>query len=104
MSVLHVADGWVRSELVPVSRDAAFAAIAKAPAEKINAWAKERGWSQIPLLSGYESTFQKDYKCQGETDDMQQAAMHAFRKRDGKIFHFWSSRSGASIRCGRTGI
>jgi predicted dithiol-disulfide oxidoreductase (DUF899 family) len=92
-SCTSLMDGFDRA-WYSVSRDTAFAAIAKAPAEKINAWAKERGWSQIPLLSGYESPFQKDYKCQGETDDMQQAAMHAFRKRDGKIFHFWSAESG----------
>ena len=56
---------WYRSAGMPLSP-----AIAKAPAEKINAWAKQRGWSQIPLLSGYELSFQKDYGCQGETDDI----------------------------------
>ena len=30
------------------------------------------------------------YLSIARTDDMQLAAMHAFRKRDGKIFHFWS--------------
>ena len=90
--VLHVADGWVRSQLVRGQRRTPPSpAIAKAPAEKIDAWAKQRGWSQIPLLSGYESSFQKDYKCQGETDDMQQASMLTFGKRDGKIFLFWSA-------------
>jgi len=88
-SCTSLMDGFDRAWYA-VSRDAVFAAIAKAPAEKIDAWAKERGWSQIPLLSGYKSPFQKDYKCQGETDDMQLAGMYAFRKRDGKIFHFWS--------------
>ena len=95
-------DGFDRT-WYSVSRDTAFAAIAKAPAEKIDAWARERGWSQIPLLSGYESPFQKDYKCQGETDDRQMAAMHAFRKRDGRFF-ISGVPSRASIRCGRTGI
>ena len=93
-SCTSLMDGFDRS-WYQVSRDAAFVAIAKAPAEKINAWARERGWSQIPLLSGYESPFQKDYGCQssdpGETDDLQQASMLVFRKRDGKIFHFWSA-------------
>jgi len=92
-SCTSLVDGFDRA-WYSVTRTAAFAAIAKASPEKINAWAKERGWSQIPLLSGYESTFQKDYGCQGETDDDQQAAMHAFRKRDGKIFHFWSAEAG----------
>src|SRR4029078_6285082 len=86
LSCTSLMDGFDRS-WYQVSRNAAFAAIAKAPAEKINAWAKERGWAQIPLVSGYEATFQKDYGCQGETDDDQQAAMHVFRKHDGKIFH-----------------
>jgi predicted dithiol-disulfide oxidoreductase (DUF899 family) len=89
-SCTSLMDGFDRA-WYQVSRDAAFAAIAKAPPQKINAWAKERGWSQIPLLSGYESSFQKDYKCQGETDDMQQASMFVFKKRDGRIFLFWSA-------------
>ncbi len=93
MSVLHVADGWVRPHLVLGQRRTPRSpAIAKAPAEKINAWAKERGWSQIPLLSGYESPFQADYKCQGENDDMQLPVMLTFSKRDGKIFLFWAPK------------
>jgi predicted dithiol-disulfide oxidoreductase (DUF899 family) len=75
-----------------VSQDAALAAISKAPAEKINQWATERGWSQIPLLSGFNSTFQKDYRCQEpDNDDMQLPVLHVFTKRDGKIFHFWAT-------------
>ena len=51
-SCTSLMDGFDRT-WYSVAQDAAFAAIAKAPAEKIDAWAKERGWSQIPLLSGY---------------------------------------------------
>jgi predicted dithiol-disulfide oxidoreductase (DUF899 family) len=79
-----------------VTRDAAFATIAKAPAERIAAWAKERGWSQIELLSGFESPFQADYRCQGESDDMQWPVMHVFTKRDGEIFHFWATETNAN--------
>src|SRR6266567_1809236 len=81
-------DGFDRT-WYQVNQDAAFVAIAKAPAEKINAWAKIRGWSQIPLVSGFDSPFQADYKCQAESDDMQLPVMHVFRMQDGKIFHFW---------------
>jgi len=91
-SCTSLMDGFDRA-WYSVSRDAAFAAIAKAPAAKIDAWAKERGWSQIPLVSGYESPFQKDYKCQGENDDMQEPVMLVFRKQDGRIFLFWSTES-----------
>jgi len=91
-SCTSLMDGFDRT-WYSVSQDMAFAAIAKAPAEKINAWAKERGWSQIPLLSGYQSTFQADYKCQAENDDMQLPVMLAFKKSGGKIFHFWATET-----------
>src|ERR1700724_706138 len=58
-SCTSLVDGFDRS-WYQVTRDAAFVAIAKAPAEKINAWAKQRGWSQIPLVSGFSSPFQSD--------------------------------------------
>ena len=83
-SCTSLMDGFDRT-WYSVSRDAAFAAIAKAQPEKINAWAKERGWSQIPLVSGYESPFQADYKCQ-DSDDMQLPVMLTFKRRDGRIF------------------
>ncbi len=93
MSCTSLMDGFDRT-WYSVSRDAAFVAIAKAPAEKINAWARERGWSQIPLVSGCESTFQADYKCQEDSnDDMQLPVMHVFTRRDGKIFHFWATET-----------
>ena len=77
-----------------VNEDAAFAAIAKAPAEKINKWAAKRGWSEIPLVSGFKSSFQADYRCQEpENDDMQWPVMHVFRKQHGKILHFWGTES-----------
>jgi predicted dithiol-disulfide oxidoreductase (DUF899 family) len=89
-SCTSLMDGFDRA-WYSVSQDAAFVGIAKAPAEKINAWAKQRGWSQIPLVSGYDSLFQADYKCQGESDDMQLPVMHVFRKQGGKILHFWAT-------------
>ena len=91
-SCTSLVDGFDRT-WYQVSRDAAFVAIAKAQAEKINAWAKQRGWSQIQLVSGFESPYQADYKCQGDSDDMQMPVMHVFKKQDGKIFHFWGTET-----------
>jgi len=90
LSCTSLVDGFDRSSY-QVTRHAAFAAIAKASAEKINAWARKRGWSQIALLSGFESTFQSDYKCQGESDDMQLPVMHVFTRHEGRIRHFWAT-------------
>lgn len=89
-SCTSLVDGFDRT-WYQVTRDAAFVAIAKASAAKINAWAKQRGWSQIALVSGSNSPYQADYKCQGDSDDMQLPVMHVFRKRRGKIFHFWGT-------------
>ena len=91
-SCTSLVDGFDRTAY-QVTRDAAFVSIAKAPAERINAWAKERGWSQIALVSGFESPYQADYKCQGDSDDMQWPVMHVFTKRDEKIFHFWGTET-----------
>jgi predicted dithiol-disulfide oxidoreductase (DUF899 family) len=91
-SCTSLMDGFDRT-WYSVAQNAAFSAVAKAPAERIVAWAKERGWSQIPLLSSSECSYQADYKCQGETDDIQLPVMHVFEKRDGKIFHFWGTET-----------
>ena len=74
-----------------MTQDAAFFALAKAPAKSINDWAKVRGWSQINLISGFGSTFQADYRCQMDSDDMQLPVMHVFRKLDNQIVHFWGT-------------
>jgi predicted dithiol-disulfide oxidoreductase (DUF899 family) len=89
-SCTSLMDGFDRA-WYSVAQDASFAAIAKAPAEKIDAWAKERGWSQIPLLSGAQSSFQADYRCQAESDDMQWPVMMVFKKQGGRIFLSWST-------------
>ena len=95
LSCTSLMDGFDRSAY-QVTRNVAFAGIAKAQPERINAWARERGWSQIDLLSGFGSPFQADYKCQGDNDDMQWPVMLVFTKRDGKIFHFWSTESSSN--------
>lgn len=90
LSCTSLMDGFDRSAY-QVSQDAAFVGIAKASAEMINEWACTRGWSQITLVSGHGTTYQADYQCQGENDDMQWPKMHVFRKVDGEIYHFWGT-------------
>ena len=89
-SCTSLVDGFDRTSY-QVTRDAALVAIAKAPADRINAWARERGWSQIALVSGADSPYQADYGCQGDSDDMQQPVMHVFRRQGGTIYHFWGT-------------
>jgi len=89
-SCTSLVDGFDRS-WYQVTQNAAFVAIAKAPADKINTWAKKRGWSQIALVSGSDSPYQADYKCQGDSEDMQWPVMHVFKRQNGRIFHFWGT-------------
>ncbi|MGE3831621.1 MAG: DUF899 family protein [Parvibaculaceae bacterium] len=96
-SCTSLVDGFDRSAYQVTHSGAAFVALAKAPAEKINAWARERGWSQIGLVSGSGSRFQADYKCQDASDDdMQWPVMLSFMKRDGKTHHFWATELSAN--------
>ena len=90
MSCTTLMDGFDRTAY-PVSQDAAFVGIAKAPADMIHDWASHRGWTKIGLVSGANTTYQADYNCQGENDDMQWPIMHVFRKVDGEIYHFWGT-------------
>lgn len=89
-SCTSIVDGLDRSA-DQVGKDAAIVVVGKAPAVRINQWARKRGWAKIDLVSGYESTYQADYGCQGDTDERQHAKMNVFRKVDGQVFHFWGS-------------
>ena len=95
-SCTSLVDGFDRTWYQVTQSGAAFVALAKAPAERIDAWANKRGWSQIALVSGSDSTFQADYKCQGDSDDMQWPVMLVFRKHNGKIFLFWATELSAN--------
>ena len=95
-SCTSLVDGFDRTWYQVTHSGAAFAAIAKAPADRINAWAKTRGWSQIALLSGSDSPFQAVYTCQDDSDDMQWPVMLVCTKRNGRIFHFWATETSSN--------
>ena len=85
-----IIDGFDRAWYQVSRSGAAFVAIAKASPEQIHAWAKRRGWTQIPLVSSIHSPYPLDYKCQDpKDDDMQWSMMHVFKRQNGKIYHFW---------------
>jgi predicted dithiol-disulfide oxidoreductase (DUF899 family) len=88
-SCTSIVDGFDRMA-DQVGCDAAFVVVGKAPADKINDWARKRGWSQIDLISGFDCSFQADYECQRD-DERQYPKMNVFKKVDGSIFHFWGS-------------
>jgi predicted dithiol-disulfide oxidoreductase (DUF899 family) len=67
-----------------------FAVVAKVPIERFHAHARSRGWRHAHLLSSATNTYNRDY--QAETPDGSQHPMATvFARRDGKIYHAWSS-------------
>src|SRR3954453_13679071 len=67
-----------------------FAVVAKAPLPRVLAFANERGWRRLRLLSSAGSTYNRDYLA--ETPEGEQRPMLTVFHRDGEeIRHFWSS-------------
>lgn len=67
-----------------------LAVVAKAPLSRILAFAEERGWRRLRLLSSAVNSYNRDY--QAETADGAQRPMLTVFHRDAEaIRHFWSS-------------
>ena len=67
-----------------------LAVVAKSPLPRILAFAEERGWRRLRLLSSAANTYNRDYL--GETAEGDQRPMLNVFHRDGEaIRHFWGS-------------
>jgi predicted dithiol-disulfide oxidoreductase (DUF899 family) len=67
-----------------------LAVVAKAPLPRVLAFAEERGWRRLRLLSSAGNTYNRDYR--GETEQGFQRPMLNVFHRDGEtIRHFWAS-------------
>jgi predicted dithiol-disulfide oxidoreductase (DUF899 family) len=67
-----------------------LAVVAKAPLPRVLAFAAERGWPRLPLLSSAANTYNRDYLA--ETAEGAQRPMPTVFHRDGELIrHFWSS-------------
>jgi predicted dithiol-disulfide oxidoreductase (DUF899 family) len=67
-----------------------LAVVAKAPLERILAFAEERGWRRLRLLSSAANSYNRDYH--GETAEGHQRPMLNVFHRDGEVIrHFWGS-------------
>lgn len=85
-SILDSLDGAARH----LRQRVALAVVAKAPLPRIRAWAQQRGWRNLRLLSSAGSDYNRDYH--GEAADRSQTpVLNVFTRHDGEIRHFWSS-------------
>jgi predicted dithiol-disulfide oxidoreductase (DUF899 family) len=73
-----------------VSQRLNLVVVAKAPLPRLLAFADERGWRRLRLLSSAGNNYNRDYF--GETADGSQMTMlNVFRRDGGVIRHFWGS-------------
>jgi predicted dithiol-disulfide oxidoreductase (DUF899 family) len=73
-----------------VSQHMNFAVVAKAPVERVVAFAEERGWRRLRLVSSAGNTYNRDYLA--ETPEGDQRPMLNVFHRDGDVIrHFWGS-------------
>jgi predicted dithiol-disulfide oxidoreductase (DUF899 family) len=67
-----------------------FVVVAKSPPARLQAWAQERGWSRLRLLSSARNTYNRDYVAENP-EGQQIPACNVFRRTLGGIFHFWAA-------------
>jgi predicted dithiol-disulfide oxidoreductase (DUF899 family) len=67
-----------------------FAVVAKAPIEKLRAWARERRWSKLRLLSSNQNAYNRDYFAESDQRG-QLPALNVFQKNHDQIHHFYST-------------
>jgi len=67
-----------------------LAVAAKAPIERIRAFAGERGWRRITLLSSAGNTYNRDYLAE-TADGEQQPMLNVFHREGRTVRHFWGS-------------
>jgi predicted dithiol-disulfide oxidoreductase (DUF899 family) len=73
-----------------VSQQINLVAVAKSPLPRILAFAEERGWRRLKLLSSVGNTYNRDYH--GETAEGDQSPILNVFHRDGDtVRHFWAS-------------
>jgi predicted dithiol-disulfide oxidoreductase (DUF899 family) len=67
-----------------------LAVVAKAPLPRILAFARERGWRRLRLLSSGQNTYNADYFAE-TSDGVHRPMLTVFHRDGGVTRHFWSS-------------
>jgi predicted dithiol-disulfide oxidoreductase (DUF899 family) len=100
----HLLDG-MEGAARHMNERAAFHVVAKSPIARLAAWAHERGWEYLSLVStagnnydadyfGDTSKFSKGMRAQHKVPDgknWDETIFNVFKKKGGEIRHFWGS-------------
>ena len=103
----HLLDG-IDGAARHISQRAALHIVAKSPIARLAAWAHDRGWNHLSLLSTAGNSYDADYF--GDTsklstrmraqhgvpngENWDETIFNVFKKKDGVIRHFWGSELG----------
>ena len=85
-SILDSLDGAARH----VAQRANLVVIAKSPMTRIRAFARERGWRNLRLVSSAGNTYNRDYRGE-DANGAQWPALNVFVKRHGRVHHFYAT-------------
>lgn len=78
-----------------ITERVAFAAVAKSPIERLRAYARDRHWNNLRLLSSAGTTYNRDYHGE-DTEGEQVSRFNVFVRRDGTVRHFYATEKDAS--------
>ncbi len=73
-----------------ISQRVNLVVVAKSPLPRILAFAQERGWRRLRLLSSAGNSYNLDYHGE-DAEGHQWPMLNVFMKRNGKVHHFWAS-------------
>lgn len=85
-SILDSLDGAARQ----LPRQVNLAVVAKADPERVAAFAEDRGWRHLPLLSSRANDFNRHYHSETPEGE-QQPVMNVFRREGAEIRHCWAT-------------
>lgn len=77
-----------------IEQRVAIAMTARSPLEKLLAFKRARGWTQLPIYSDESGEYTRDY-VSAEDEDV--PAFTVFTRRDGTIRHFWSAEMSSGM-------
>jgi predicted dithiol-disulfide oxidoreductase (DUF899 family) len=72
-----------------LTQRAAFAVVGKSPAGRLAAFARDRGWMNLRLVSSEGTTYNRDYHGENQTEQL--SRMNVFVRRDGAIRHSYAT-------------
>jgi predicted dithiol-disulfide oxidoreductase (DUF899 family) len=73
-----------------VSQRVNLAVVARSPLERVLAFAEERGWRRLRLLSSVATTYNRDYLAETAAGH-QRPMLNVFHRQGRTIRHFWGS-------------